>query len=387
MTPPTGVPVLPAPAAMLGALRLVAAVVYAVPQSLAIGWPVLTLVAEGVGHGAGDTSMRRLAVWLARRTPGAIVMTMVLAFPPFLLDLVLHGSAILPAAQHLGWAWLAATPLMFIGLGASFWVALRRRGTEPSTIRPFLPDIVESYLLAFRRRGLERPGLALTLVALAALLGTGIIFTAHGVLLTRPALWAPAAGIPNGWKFPLGDPELLPRLVTILVGALAVAGLSVGWHGADRLADGEAGYGRTATRFGILWFGVATGLLAVTWPWWLMALPAPLRLAALSGPGPFWCWVGGGAAGVAVLLAIVAVAAPEPRQYIVGAAVAQVISLVGFAALRQRLREAALAGWDPGAVTTVTHSGPAVLFAVTAVLAAAALAYLVLSSAPSRRGT
>src|SRR5678810_364551 len=87
-----------------------------------------------------------------------------------------------------------------------------RRGTEPSTLRPFLPDIVESYLLAFRRRGLERPGLLLTIVAAAALLGIGFIFIAHAILMGRPDLWGPGADVAAGTVLPLGDSQLLPRL-------------------------------------------------------------------------------------------------------------------------------------------------------------------------------
>src|SRR5678810_713591 len=155
---------------------------------------------------------RRVDGSVPRRTAGVVVLAMVAGLPPYLLGMALHGNEALPAAQRMGWLWLALIPLCFVACGAAFWVPLRRRGTEPSTLRPFLPDIVESYLLAFRRRGLERPGLLLTIVAAAALLGIGFIFIAHAILMGRPDLWGPGADVAAGTVLPLGDSQLLPRL-------------------------------------------------------------------------------------------------------------------------------------------------------------------------------
>jgi hypothetical protein len=374
----------PAPSGVLEILYLVATVIATVPVSLALGWPVLTLVAEAIGRGGAEISLRRLAAWLARQTPGAVVLAIGLMFPPFLLGIVLHGEAVLGAAAQMAWLWLAVVPLAFLGVGSAFWVALRRRGAEPSTLRPFLPDVIESYILAFRRRGIERAGAALTGLCLASLFAVGFVFVAHDVLVARPELWGPAAGPPHGFGLPLRDPELLPRLLFALLGALALSGFSVGWHGADRVAAGEEAYGRAAVRFGMVWFTICTGLELLAAGWLVLSLPA--GRAALAGGGGILLWTALGTAVASVLLAIVAAAAEEPRQYVLGSAVVLAASLVTQAAIRERIRDAALAGIpDLAPQAAAAQPGFLVLFAVVAVLGAAVAAYLLWATSGPRR--
>lgn len=392
---------LPAPADELRMLYLAAYLLYVVPMNLAIGFPLLTLMAEAIGHGQGDTTLRRVATWLARRTPGVVVLALVGGLPPYLLGIALHGDAALPAVRQMSWFWLALVPLCFVACGASFWVALRRRGTEPSTLRPFLPDIVESYLLAFRRRGLERPGLVLTIAAAAALLAIGFIFVAHAVLVGRPDLWGPSAGPGNGIRLPLKDPQLLPRLLHTLFGALALSGFAVAWHGADRVADGESAYGRTALRFGVLWFAVVTGLQLLAGPWYLFSMrPEIVRvfLGGVTAP-TIWLWSGAGAGIVAVLLAVVALAAPEPRQYIRGAAAVLLYAVGAMTVVRLDARDAVLAALAPHAVragaaaqtgmpgvpAAAGEAGALTLAVVTAAAAAAAIGYMLWAAAAGRR--
>ncbi len=383
-------PMPPAPPETLHALHVIAGVAARIAASLALAWPVLTLAAEAAGRGGADTSLRRLAVWMARRTPGAVVIATLLAGPVFMLDLARHGEAVLAAAAQMGWWWLALVPLLLTGTGAAFWVALRRRGAEPSTLRPFLPDAVESYLLAFRRRGLERPGLVVTVACVAAFGAIAFILTAHTVLVLRPELWGPAAGPPRGFRLPLDDPQLLPRLVFAALSALAVAGFAVAWHGADRVADGEPGYGRTALRFGVLWFAIPALLGVLAGGWLLMALPADLARALLA-PGDdgarIWIWSAGGATAAAVALTAVAAAAGEPRQYVAGASVAWLGALWAEGRVNDAIREIALAGAEAAvpAVGSALPAGPAGMFAAVAAACALALGYLLWATSGPRR--
>jgi len=377
---------LPAAPGVLKGLELVMAVAAVVPASLALGWPVLTLVAEAVGRGGAEISLRRLAAWLARRTPGAVVLAIGLAFPPFLLGLALRGEAVLSAAAQMAWLWLAVIALLFLGVGSAFWVALRRRGAEPSTLRPFLPDVIESYILAFRRRGIERAGAAVTVLCFVSLLGVGFVLVAHDVLVARPDLWGPAAGAPEGWGLPLRDSQLLPRLLFGLLGALALAGFSVAWHGADREAAGEAAYGRAALRFGVLWFTIATTLEILAAVWLVLSLPGPVGKAALAGGAGSLLWTALGAAVAAVALAVVAAAAEEPRRYVLGAAVGLGVSLIAETAVRQRIRDAALSGIPDIALRAgMLQPGSMMLFLVVSVLGAGLVAYLLWATSGTRR--
>ena len=274
--------------------------------------------------------------------------------------------------------------LVMIAIGSAFWVALRRRGAEPSTLRPFLPDVIESYILAFRRRGIERAGAAVTGLCLASLFAVGFILVAHAVLVTRPELWGPAAGVPAGLRLPLRDPQLLPRLLHGLLGALALSGVAVAWHGADRVAAGEEAYGRAAVKFGVLWFAISTGLGLLSAVWLVFSLPPPVLKEFALAPVLGWTAVGGSVA--AILLAIVAASSEEPRQYVLGAAAAVAVSLVAETAATQRIRDAALANL-PGLAVHAGFFQPGflTLFIVTSVLGAGVVAYLLWATSGPRR--
>lgn len=385
MTSPGSLP-LPASAELLQGMHLLAFFVFVILASVSFGWPVMTLVAEALGAGRGDTSLRRVAVWLARRTPGALTLAVVFAIPVALLTMVRYGEAVLPAAQHMGWFWLAVAPLLLVGSGFSFWVALRRRGTEPSTIRPFLPDIVESYILAFRRRGVERPGWVLTVVSSLSLAGIGFVICAHSVLLVNPELWGPCAGEPTGTLLPLGDPQLLPRMLHMLLGALAISGFTVAWHGAGRFSAGDYAYGRTALGFGGLWLAIPVGLEAFAGMWFLHSLPADVT-AEFTGRSVLYTvafWSGVVAAGAAVLLAVGAMMAATPRAPLVAGAAALVASVLSRVAVHQRVRELMVDVPLSLPTASVTHPEMVALFAVVAALGLAGLIYMVSATSSPR---
>lgn len=375
--PPLEMLPLPAPAGLLQALWWLSSLAFLVPAALALGWPLMTLAAETLGYGRVDTSLRRLAAWLARRTSGAVALAVALGFPPLLLEHLLTGRAGVTATLRLGWIWAALLPLLLAGGGGAFWVALRRRGTEPSTLRPFLPDVVESYLLAFRRRGLERPGFVLTALVELALLLVGFILVAHAVLLLDPV--QPAQLSWQGLDLPLRNPHLLPRLLFELLGACAIAGAAVAWHGADRMADGESAYGRTALRYGAIWCLVPALLQAAVGPWFVYSLPLDLSRDALGGSTAATAlfWSGLGAAGLAALAVGLALAAREPRPYVWAAATLLLADAGAQVAVRQQLLAARLGGLA-GLGTRPVAAQPlmAAAFAITAALVAAAIAYM-----------
>ncbi len=371
---------LPASVELLKSLHLTSALLALVPVNLALGWPVLTLFAEGIGSGAGDTSLRRLATWLARRTAGVVSLALVLAFPSYILGVVIYGEAWLPAAQQTGWLFLAVVPLLFLGLGGAFWVALRRRGTEPSTMRPFLPDVVESYILAFRRRGVERPGMTLTAISALALAGIGFTLTTHSVVLENPQMWGAGAADPSGLLLPLRSPQWLPRLMHMLLGALAISGFAVAWHGADRMAAGEPGYGHTALRFGALWFMVSTGLQLLAGVWFVFSLRpnVPATFAGSAVPFAALLWVGAGSALICVVLVGIALASREPRTVIRTAAAFLALTAGAMLAARHHVRAAVLDEiLDLAARPVALSPEMMTFFWVVAGLAAVILGYMV----------
>ena len=346
LPPPIDAMPLPAPLLLMRVLAWLATFAWSIPAGLAIGWPMMTVVSEVIGRGGGNTSMRRLAAWLARRTAGAVALATVMGVAPLVIDSVLHAPVLVPAAQHMGWFVLAAVVLLLVGCGSTYWVALRRRGAEPSALRSFMPDAVERYMLAFWRRGLEKRGLVMEATAAASLLGVGFVLIAHDVTAANPALWGPAAPHPDGLLLPLKDPQLLPRLLQALLGSVSLSALIVAWHGSDRAAGVEAGYGRTALKAGVGWFAGATALQAVTGPWLLFSLPAAAKGLALGGS--HWvtaaAWGGAGAGAVALVLLLVAGAAREPRPLVRIAAGFSALQLAAHTAAAQAARWEMLGG-------------------------------------------
>jgi len=372
----------PAHPGTLAAILTACSLAFLVPAALITAWPLMTLVAEAAGRSYARTSLRRLAEWMARRTPGVAVLAIALGLPVLFISLVLYGNAMFPAALQAGVWWLSVIPLLFFGVGASFWTALRRRGTEPSTLRPFLPDIVESYILAFRRRGLERPGLLLTSLAAVSFLFIGFVMVAHGVIAERPALWGPGSPPPSGTFLPWSDPLLLRRLVHFLLGALSLGGLAVAWHGADRIADGETAYGRTALRFGALVFAVPVALQAAAGPLLATALP-PETFRRLGGgtPGGGWLLWGAASAGfLAAVLAALATALRDPRGLVRTSAGLFVIALAGMVAARQQVRSIRLASFTGPAEAASAHSIAIAIFVVVTLAGVAALGWMLLVS-------
>jgi hypothetical protein len=369
---------LPASPETLGIMLSVISILVYVVAGLAVSWPLMTLAAETAGDLTARTSLRRLAVLLARRTPGAAVFSIALGIPAYFIMFVLHGEAMFPAALRMGWFWLGGLALLFVGVGSAFWVSMRRRGSEPSTLRPFLPDIVESYILAFRRRGLERPGLWLTALVSASFLAFGFLMTCFGVLVERPDLWGPSASAPDGLLLPLSDPRLFRRLVHILLGAVSIGGLAVAWHGADRLAEGEVSYGKSTLKFGAIFFAVPVALQAAAGPWLLMGEPAGVldRMGGGHGmAGGLFLWTGASAALLAAVLVSLAPAARSPRPLVWISSVCMLYSVTVMVLIRQQVREIRLSdagGAVSHAVSFHHASGAAAITVVIAGMAALA---------------
>jgi len=382
-------PVLPASSVLLRTLHLAAFVLFLVPMNLALGLPLLTLAAEAIGRWRHDTFVRRLTIWLARRTPGAIALAAATAFPVYLLSVARYGWTALPAGRLMGWVILAVIPVLVAGCGGAFWVALRRRGSEPSTLRPFLPDVVESYILAFRRRGLERPGLVLTALVTLCMLAVEFVFVSHAILASRPDLWPAAADMPSGLFLPLRDPQLVPRLLLMLAGAMAVSGFFAAWHGADHVRDGDTAYGRSVLIFGALALAIAVILQITSGVWLVYSLPPSVSTALSAGSpsGILVLWGGAGAAVATAVLALVAAFAPAPCQYIYAGAVVLFYSLGSTTLARERIREALLAAAKivPAKASVCAQPEAVGAFVAVSVLGAAAIAYMIAVSTPSRR--
>jgi hypothetical protein len=161
--------------------------------------------------------------------------------------------------------------------------------------------------------------------------------------MLRPATW-PALyfAAPGGTSLNLGDPQLFPRWLHMLVGAVAVAGLLLAWWGRAR-AGREPNLGAAARRLGIGAFFWATminfglGLLFFA----LLARPAQKQL---MGGDP----LASGLLAIGIVLALVLVGAGarlrrDPDRGLAPATLLVAVTLVAMVLVRDAVRSAYLA--------------------------------------------
>jgi hypothetical protein len=255
-----------------------------IPMNLLLGGAVIAAV----------TSLRRereavyLHRWLESLLPVAALWTLVTGFvslqvlnlftapqPRFFADMDGEMSEIVGMLPHAA-GYREIWPLLDLVLFTAVAVALLYLGR----------------LAGRSRRGLV-PGsatgwTAAILVAVAALLCVNaqnsdernITDLAPPPLLPLFALLSGEAG--EIQRIVSAGTSLVPRLLHLLIGAVAVAGMMVAVHGIlQRRRD--AAYAQWATKHGALWLAAPTAIQLAVGSWFLVALPEPVRSRFLGG--------------------------------------------------------------------------------------------------------
>ncbi len=306
---------------------------------------------------------RKLQAFLAKAMPAMVATTVTLGVAPLLLTQVSYGRLFFASSVLMAWYWGAVI----------FILILAYYGT---------------YLVSFKGSalgGLRRPVLALTALLFLAI---AFIYTNNMTLMLHPGRFAELyAANPGGSNLNLADGTVIPRLLHMVFGALAVAGFIIACWGVLRLAKDEES-GRYALRLGGNWFLAATLVNFAFGIWWMVALPREIMLRFM-GRSP----LASAALAFGVILAFVTLALvfvgmrrAQPKKPLIAAAVLLLGTLIAMVLARDEVRQGALAAAGFEAVAWVEPQwGPLILFLVLLVGAVLTVAWMLRTLARSFR--
>ncbi len=352
----------PAHMALLWVLLLALFYLHLLAMNLMLGGSLIGAVARWRGRRAHRPHDARLASMVAGSLPVLIAVAVTLGVATLLFVQALYGRLFFTSSILIGWYWLAVIPTLILAYGLA-------------------------YRLAFRDAAGARGALLTSGVTAAGLLAIAFVYVNNMSLSIRPDRFVPIfAGDAVGHHLNLSDPTILPRLLHIVLGAVAVAGLAVSHVGLGR-SRLDPDFGGWAIRRGSAYFAVATGLNLIAGIWWLAALPKETVMRFMGGNlGAALALTGGVLLGIASLvLMALAISARRPAGIVRGASVALVAALVFMVLTRDQVRTAALAsaGYRP-AEWIAPQWGLMAIFAVLLVAALALIGGMVVALA---RGT
>ena len=315
----------PTPTWLAWTLLLVTFLLHLVAMNVVLGGSIIAAVARTRGR-AGHAASAQLAAWLAKLMPVFVAAAVSLGVAALLFLQVLYGRLFFASSVVMAVSWIGVVPLLI----AAYY------GT---------------YLLSYRGdRGGALP-LAVAWAVAVLLVVIAVVYVNNMSLMLRPdhvvALYQ-ADG--RGLQFDAGDAAILPRLLHVLLGAVAVAGLVVALVGVAyrRSAPETAAW---VVRHGSTWCAAATLLNILPGFWWLFALPRPV-LIGLMGSMFAIALFAGVTTGLVTLGAVFTAgrtARPDVPLWI--AVGGMVLTLVAMVLTRDQLRTASLAvaGFTPTA--------------------------------------
>ena len=294
----------------------------------------------------------RLADAVTKLLPTLFAGTVTFGVAPLLFMQVLFGNFFYTASIAVGWAWLGVIGLLLLAYYATYYNAFRgpRLGAG------------------------ARGAVALAATLLVALIA--FVYSNNMSLMLRPDRWtALYLAAPGGTSLNLGDAELWPRYLHMVLGALAIGGLLLALWGRTRR---DAEVAALAVRRGIAFFAWTTAANLAVGLWFVFALPRNVRME-MMGEVPLSTALFG--VGFLLGLAVFAIAlvmrfAERPRSPVPLATLALVLLAV-MVLLRDTVRGGHLAAWfRPEAFTVRTQGLPLALFALLLVAGLAVVAWM-----------
>jgi hypothetical protein len=248
---------LPAPAPLLDVLLHLTFLLHLLAMNALLGGLLLTLWHRLRASGPGDPR-RHLADAMAGTTPSLVAAAVTLGVAPLLFLQTLYGQFFFTSSILMGWGWFSVVVVLVFAYYGTYLQAQ-----------------------AGPRLGAARiPLLGLTVLLF---LWIAFMFSNNTSLMIRPTAWnAMYFADPGGRHLNLGDPTLPPRYLHMVLGAVAVSGLLLGWWGRLRLRRGD-GSGATMIMHGARAFTGTTLLNVLVGLWYLMALERPVMRLFMGG--------------------------------------------------------------------------------------------------------
>jgi hypothetical protein len=303
---------LPAPVWLLSSLLVLTFTLHVVPMNLLLGGSIIGLVARI--RGRRDERSAALARVIANALPVVFAATITLGVAALLFLQVLYGRAFFSAAVLLAVPWILLVPVAVTGYYGAY---VSRRSDK----------ITGSVVVA------------LCVMSVAFIQANVMSAVLHP---ERLAAWFAASG--SGLRLNMGDLTFAPRLLHVIAGACAVAGVAVAIAGYVKRKEDEA-LSVWMVGHGAMWFIGATMLNLLFGVWWLAALPPEIVLQFLGRDVWATVWIGLGIVAALAALGhmIPAVMARDPRTLLYGGAGSLVVALACMVIVRDTARRAELA--------------------------------------------
>ncbi|MDK2971085.1 MAG: hypothetical protein PWP23_840 [Candidatus Sumerlaeota bacterium] len=205
---------LPAPVWLFRVLHVTTLALHFLSLHLLVGGLLMASIWTLMARGGRNAPMRDAAGAVANRLP--IIMTFVinLGVPPLLFTQVLYGRALYTSSVLIGAWWIAVIGLLMAAY-TLLYVANAR---------------------STRGKGWGWIGL----VALLLIFKIAFIYSSNMTLMLRPEVWpAMYQDNPSGVQFNSGDPTVMPRLIFMLAGSLAVGGVGMMFLGLKKFLAAE----------------------------------------------------------------------------------------------------------------------------------------------------
>ena len=251
---------LPAPIWLLKLLLLLTFFLHIIPMNLSLGGGFMAGFTDWIGRRRKSESHLALARSLARMLPIVIAFTITLGIAPLLFIQVLYGQFFYTSSVILAWPWLAVIVLLIL-------------------------SYYGFYLYSFRWEQLEGKRLVVVLASAVLFAAIGFIYTNNLVLMQTPEKWAAMYfQNPHGTHLNLSDPTVIPRFLHFFTASIAIAGLLVAVLGLLKRRR-DSSFSRWATRYGLLWFIIATLIQLGVGSWFLLSLPQAINAMFMGGNG------------------------------------------------------------------------------------------------------
>ena len=250
---------LPASALLLQILLQLTFLLHLLAMNAMLGGLILTLIARIRGGGADDP-WTSLADSIAKVSPSLVAAAVNLGVAPLLFLQTLYGQFFFTSSILMGWGWFSiVVVLIFAYYGV--------------------------YLQSVRGKKLGAARLPLLAVTVLLFLWIGFMFSNNTTLMLNTQKWGSLYfADARGLHLNLGDGQLWPRWLHMVVGAVAVAGLMLAWWGKARLR-GKDFRGSFMVNVGIgafTWCTLANIGLGL---WYFLAQPSPVRKLFMGGSG------------------------------------------------------------------------------------------------------
>ena len=250
---------LPASVLLLQFLLHLTFLLHLLAMNAMLGGLILTFIARLRGGGADDP-WTPLADAVSKVSPSLVAATVTLGVAPLLFLQTLYGQFFFTSSILMGWGWFSiVVVLIFAYYGV--------------------------YLQSFRGKKLGAAQMPLLAVTLLLFLWVSFMLSNNMTLMLNMKQWGPLYfADARGLHLNLGDGQLWPRWLHMLIGAIATSGLMLAWWGKARLRGGDSS-GSFMVRAGMnafTWYTLANIGLGV---WYYLAQAGPIRKLFMGGSG------------------------------------------------------------------------------------------------------